>query len=154
MKRSPSVVAQDAALAADRLGHQQSRDAGRIHHPGRVELDELHVDELGAGLVGQRVAVAGAVLRVGGDLVDAAAAAGREHQCLGAEADLLAGRAAVAEAADDAIAVLDQLRDRRLHEDLDVGVDGLVLERADQLEAGAVADVDEPLVGVPAERAL
>ena len=33
-------------------------------------------------------------------------------------------------------------------------MDGLVLQRADQLEAGAVADVDEPPVGVPAERAL
>ena len=34
------------------------------------------------------------------------------------------------------------------------GVHGLVLQRADQLEPGAVADVHEPPVGVTAERAL
>ena len=44
------VVAQDPALAADGLGHEQAADAGRPDHAGRVELDELHVDELGARL--------------------------------------------------------------------------------------------------------
>ena len=70
------------------------------------------------------------------------------------EDDVLAGRAPVAERAADALAVLEQLRDRALHEDVDARVHGLVLQRADQLEPGAVADVHEPLVGVAAERAL
>ena len=73
-------VAEHAALAAHGLGHQQARDARRPDHPGRVELDELHVDELRARLVGERVAVAGALPRVRGDLVAAAGAAGREHE--------------------------------------------------------------------------
>src|SRR5581483_10187508 len=68
-------VAEDAALAAYRLGHEQARHAGRPHHAGRVELDELHVDELGAGLVGERVPVARTLPGVGGDRVDLAGAA-------------------------------------------------------------------------------
>ena len=70
------------------------------------------------------------------------------------EDDELARRAPVAERAADAIAVLQQPRDRALHEDVDARVHGLVLQRADQLQAGAVADVDEAPVRVPAERAL
>ncbi len=70
------------------------------------------------------------------------------------ECDELAARAAVAERAADALAVLEQPRDRALHEHVDARVHGLVLERADQLEAGAVADVHQPPVRVAAERAL
>ena len=147
-------VAQDAALAADRLGDEQPGDARRPDHPGRMELHELHVDQLGARLVRERVPVAGALPRVRRDPPAPARAAGREHDRARREDDELAGRAPVAERAADALAVLEQPRDRALHEDVDAGVDGLVLQRADQLEAGAVADVHEALVGVAAERAL
>ena len=83
------LVAQDPALAADGLGHEQAADAGRPDHPGRVELDELHVDQLGAGLVGERLAVAAVLPRVRGDLVGLADAAGREDDRLGREDDRL-----------------------------------------------------------------
>ena len=99
MNRSPSLVAQDPALAADRLGDEQAADARRPDHAGRVELDELHVDELGAGLVGERLAVAGVLPRVRGDLVGLADPAGREDDRLGREDDRLAGRPPVAERA-------------------------------------------------------
>ena len=91
------LVAQDPALAADRLGHQQAADARRPDHPGRVELDELHVDELGARLVRERLAVAAVFPRVRGDLVGLADAAGRDDDRLGREADRLAGRPPVAD---------------------------------------------------------
>ena len=90
-------VAQDAALAADGLGHEQAAHAGRPDHAGRVELDELHVDELGAGLVGQRVPVAAVLPRVRGDLVRLADAARREDDGLGREGDRPARRPPVAE---------------------------------------------------------
>ncbi len=154
MKRSPSLLRRIPPSPRTASVTSNPATPGGYTIPGGVELDELHVDHLRAGREGERVAVAGAVLGVRCDLVDAAAATGREYQCLGAEAELLAGRAPVAEAADDALAVLDQRRDRRLHEHVDVRVHGLVLERPNHLEAGAVSDVDQALVGVATERAL
>ena len=99
------LVAQDPALAADGLGDEQAADAGRPDHARRVELDELHVDELGAGVVGQGVAVAAVLPRVRGDLVGLADAAGREHDGLGRERRRRAGRAPVAERATGSTAL-------------------------------------------------
>ena len=77
------------------------------------------------------------------------------HDRLGLEHDELAGLAPVAERA--------RRRARRpsssstigaFHEYVDALVDAAVLQGADHLEAGAVADVREALVGVTAKRAL
>ena len=63
--------------------------------------------------------------------------------------------APVAHGADDAVAALEQPGQRVLHEHLGAGgVHELVLAGADQLEAGAVADVGEALPAVRAEGAL
>ena len=75
--------------------------------------------ELGARLVGERVAVAGALPRVRRDPPALPGAAGGEHDRRRREDDELAGRAPVAERAADAVAVLEQPRDRALHEDVD-----------------------------------
>ncbi len=148
------AVAQDPALAADGLGDQQAADARRPDHPGGVELDELHVDELGTGLVGERLPVAAVLPRVRGDLVGLADPARGEHDRLGREDHRVAGRPPVADRPGDPAAARRQVRDRALHEDVDAGRDHLVLERADHLEPGPVADVGEPRVGVAAERPL
>ena len=79
------AVLQHAAFAAHALGDEDALHARRPDHPGRMELDELHVDQLGAGAIGQRVAVAGAFPAVAGDLEGAADAAGGEDDRLGAE---------------------------------------------------------------------
>ena len=68
MKRSPLLVAQDAAFAAHAFGDEDAAHARRPDHAGRMELDELHVLQLGAGVVGERVAVAGVFPAVAGDL--------------------------------------------------------------------------------------
>ena len=68
--------------------------------------------------------------------------------------DELAALAPVADGAGDAVAVLEQARDRALHEHVDAVVHRVLLERADHLEAGAVADVREARVAVAAEVAL
>ena len=114
------LVAQDPALAADGLGHQQAPDARRPDHARRVELDELHVDELGAGFVGERLAVAAVLPRVRGDLVRLADAAGREDDRLRRER-----RPARPSSASSRTRPLtrpgrrDEARDRALHEHVD-----------------------------------
>ena len=148
------AVAQDAALAADRLGHQEPADAGRPDHAGRVELHELHVDQLRVGQVGQGVPVAGVLPRVRGDLVGAPDAAGGEDDRPGRKDDRRAALAPVAEGAADPPVVDEEARDRALHVDLDARDDGAVLERADHLEPGPVPDVGQARVRVAAERPL
>src|SRR5271156_6767612 len=93
----------------------------------------------------------------------ARSASGHDH-CGALEQDEVAAFAVIAEHTRDRVAVFDQLGDRTLGEDLDPGFvvtqlgvvfllqrDDLLLHRADQLQAGAVADVREPRVGVSAE---
>src|SRR6185503_8162219 len=76
------AVLEDASFAAHAFGDENPAHTRRPDHPGRMELDELHVDELGAGAVGERVPVAGPFPAVAGDLVGAADAAGGEDDRL------------------------------------------------------------------------
>src|SRR5206468_9488234 len=123
----------------------------RPDHPGRVELDELHVNQVGARPQRERVAVAGVLPGVGRDLPRLADAAGGEHDGLGFEEDELAGIAPVAEGPAHAVAVLQEALDLALHVYVDALVDAVVLERADHLEAGPVADMVQARVAVAAE---
>ena len=60
----------------------------------------------------------------------------------------------VAECARHAVAILQQPGDGALHVDVDAQLHAAVLQRANHFQAGAVADVAEPFVGVAAESAL
>ena len=84
----------------------------------------------------------------------AADAAGRQHDGLAAKEPEAPALAVVRERAGDAIAVLEQREDRALHVHVDALMDAVVLQRADHLEPGAVADVREARIPVPAEVAL
>ncbi len=148
------AVDEDAAFAAHALGDEDAAHAWRPHHAGRVELDELHVHQVGAGVVGERVAVAGVFPTITRDAVGAPDAAGRQHDRLALEQAEPAAFAVVSECACDAVAVLEQRKDGVLHVDLDPLVDPVVLKRADHLEAGPVADVRETRVLVAAKVAL
>ncbi len=77
-----------------------------------------------------------------------------QHHGLGPEQDEPARLPPVAEAAGDPVAVLEERAEGAFHEDVDALVDAAVLERADHLQAGPVADVGEPGIGVSAEVAL
>jgi hypothetical protein len=79
------TVLQDPAFAAHALRHENAADRRRPDHAGRVELDELHVDKVGARAVGDRVTIARTFPAVARDLERAAHAAGREHDGLGDE---------------------------------------------------------------------
>ena len=76
------AVAQHAAFAAHALGHQDAAHAERPHHARGMELDELHVEQFGARVIGQRVAVARVFPTVAGDLEGAPDAAGGQHHGL------------------------------------------------------------------------
>ena len=141
-------------FAAHAFGDEDALDARRPDHAGRMELDELHVDQLGAGVIRQRVAVAGAFPAVARDLVGAAAPPVASTTARRAEHLEPPALALVAEDAGDAAAVLEQRHDRELHVDVDAAVDAVILQRADHLEAGAIADVREPRIAMAAEVAL
>ena len=119
-----------------------------------MELDELHVLQRRAGLVGEGVAVAGVLPAVAGDAERAAQAARREDDRLRAEHLEAAALAVVGQRARHAAVVGEQRDDRVLHVHVEAAVDAVVLERPDHLEAGAVADVRQPRVPVAAEVAL
>ena len=157
-------VAQHAPVAAHRLGDQQPLDRRWPDHPGRVQLDELHVQQLCPGQQGQRVPVPGVLPGVRGDLVGLADAAGGQHHGRRVEQHERAAVPEVAERAGDPLAVGKQPGDRGLGEYLDHGLgvavryrvlllqrDHLLLQRPDHLQAGPVADVRQPRVLVPAE---
>src|SRR5262249_41826098 len=148
------LVPERAAFAADALRDQGAADARRPDHAGRVELHELGVEELGAEEVGQALAVAGALPRVRVDLERAADAAGRQDDGLRLEDAQGAVLAPVPARAGHPVAISEKPRHRALHVDVHPGVDAVLLESPDHLEAGPVADVGEPRVLVAAEVAL
>src|SRR5580704_9186129 len=63
------AVDQDPALAAYSLCHQQAAHAGRPDHSRRMELHELHPQQRSAGVISQRMAVAGVLPTVAGYLI-------------------------------------------------------------------------------------
>src|SRR5262249_43684242 len=146
-----SAVAQYAAFAADAFRNQNALDARRPDHPRRVELNEFHVDQFGAGVVAERVAVAGVFPGIARDLVSFANAARGEDDRLGAKDRPPAAFAVIGQRPGDAAGVEQQANNRPLHVHADAAVDAVVLERADHLQAGAVADGREAGVFVAAE---
>ena len=148
-------VAQNTTVTTHTFGDEQAAHAERPDHAGRVELDALHVDQLGAGPEGHGVAVAGALPRVRRELPRLSGAAGGEDHGLRGEGHELSGGTPVRDASGDStVAVVHELQHLALHEDVGVHRHDLLLERADQLEAGAVAHVGESRVTVTTEVAL
>ena len=143
-------VDQVGALAAAAFGEQDPRRIERR----RVELHELHVLQRQPEPERHRGAVAGARVGVRRRAVDAALAAGGEHDRLAAERL----QAAVQEVpADDALAaavVLDELPGEELLVDLDVALDELLVEHLDQHVAGDVGGEHRARRAGGAERAL
>ncbi len=166
-------VLEHAAVAPDRLGDQDAPHGRRPDHPGRVELDELHVDQGPAGLHGQGVPVARVLPRVGGDLPGLAdPAGGQDHRrrleddeaprlppvrkrpgdappgCAGRvarRASLCAGRVA------RRASLFQKPGHGALHEHVDPERHRVLLQGPDHLEPGPVADVGQAGVAVAAE---
>ena len=144
----------DAARSLERLARLSKtlQESGLIENQGgRTELTPKGVRRLGQRALSdlfsqmQRERI--------GDHQSATSGSG--HDRLGREDHHLAGRAPVADRArDDALGVGHDAEDLALHEDVDVHGDGPLLEGADHLQPGAVADVGEPGEAMPAEVAL
>src|SRR5215207_2967356 len=98
--------------------------------------------------------VAGAFPTVAGDLVRPTDPAGREHDRFRLEQLEPPVLALVPERPGDPIAVLQQRDDRALHVHVHALVNPVVLQRSDHLKAGAVADMRETRVAMPAEVSL
>src|SRR6185369_3417821 len=77
------TVLQNAALASNTFGDEKPPDAGRPDHPRRMELDELHVDQLRAGAIRKADPVSSPFPTVAGYLVGAARPARRQDDRLG-----------------------------------------------------------------------
>ena len=90
-KRSPSRVAQEGAVPAERLGQERAGHR-RVVQGGRVELDELDVGDGDAGAQCHRHPVAGRLGGVGGHGEELAGAAGGEDDVVGPDGDGRAGR--------------------------------------------------------------
>src|ERR1041385_4860709 len=145
------TILQYAAFAADAFSHEQATDTRRPDHSRRMKLHQLHVLQCGTGVIGERVSVAGILPTVRRDLERAADAARRQHNRFRFEQTKTTALAVVSECARDAIAVLEERHDRDLHVDVEPLMDSVVLQCSNQLETGAVPDVGEPRVPMPAE---
>ncbi len=119
-----------------------------------MELHELHVHERGAGVIGERVAVAGVLPTVAGDFEGATDAAGGQHNGLSAKQLVASTLAFVTESSGHAAATFEQRDDGAFHMHIDALMDAVILEGADHLEAGAIADVGQAGIFVSAEIAL
>ena len=119
-----------------------------------MELDELHVEELGAGMVGQRMSVPGAFPAVARDLEGTTRAAGGEHHRRRVEHLEPSALTLVTDDADRPPVGDQQPHDGEFHVDGDAAVDAVILQRPDHFETGAVADVRQPRIAVSAEVAL
>ena len=87
-------------------------------------------------------------------LIRAAQTAGGKHDRLGLENLEASALAVVGKRADDALAILEQRDDGPFHVNGDALVDAVVLQRANHLQAGAVADVRQARIAMAAEIAL
>ncbi len=120
-----------------------------------MELDGFHVDQVAPGPKGEGVAVTGGLPRVGGVHPALPDSAGGHHHRLGREHHELTGRASVADQTGNrALGVVEQAEHLDLHEDVDAVGDRLLLECADELEPGPIADVGQSGETMPSEVAL
>ena len=119
-----------------------------------MELDELHVHQLGAGTVGERLPVASVFPTVRRDLECPANAASSNHHRLRIPYHEVAAFTIVAERPAHAPGVHHQREHRAFHVDFHALMNAVVLQRANHFQAGAVTDVRQARITMAAEVAL
>ena len=154
MKRLPSLFVRIPPSPRTPSVTSIPRHARRPDHSGGMKLNELHVDQLRAGVVGERMTVAGAIPTVARDLVRFADAAGGEDDRFRAKNFEPAAFAIVTKRADDSFAILQQREDANLHVHIDPLMNAVILQRANHFQAGAIAHVRQPRIFVAAEISL
>ncbi len=149
------LVVEAPALAAHRLGDQSPGPLLRVHHPGGMELDQLHVLQFAPGFESQVHPVAGVFVAPGGTAApQASVASGGEDDGVGEVDGTFPGLKVEGER-PEATALVDQEPG-----DVAVLVDGdaellyLVEEREEHRPARVVARVAGAPVLVRPEKAL
>ena len=145
------AVAQNPAFAAHALRHQDAAHTDRPDHAGGMKLDELHLLQFGAGLVRQRQPIARVLPAIAGDLECAPNPAGGHHHRLSLPQMEVALFPVVPAGARNAPRVHQQAEHGALHVDLHAAVNAVVLQGADHLQAGAIANVSQPRILMAAE---
>src|SRR5260370_12522033 len=148
------LVAQDAAFSANCFGHENALYTGRPDHSGGMELNEFHVHELGAGLIGKGHAVAGVFPGVGSDAPGFANAARCDDDSSRLENDEAAVLAPVRKRTGNAAVFRQEPCDGAFHVDVNTLLNAAILQSANHFEAGAVADMAEAVESMAAEGAL
>ena len=154
---APLLVAENRALATDRLRHEERRLRRAPWKHRRVELDELQIDHRGARAEGRGDAVAGRHGRVRRVRVELPSPAGREDHRVGRD-PLAHRRRPVAHEQidpDDATCLDDEVAQERLLDDPHRGGPHARDERPlDRAPRGIPAGVQHPRVGVGRLEAL
>src|SRR5262245_24272469 len=128
------AVAQHAAFTPDTFGDENAGDAGRPNHSRGMELNELHVYQIGAGIVGESLTIACVFPAIARDLVRSANATGCEHDCLYAEQQKTSALTFVTKCAGNAVSIFQEGDDRGFHVYLNALVDAVILKRSDHFQ--------------------
>src|ERR1700733_14235300 len=119
-----------------------------------MELHELHTEQRGAGMISERMAVAGVFPTVARNLVRAADTAGSQHYGFSMKQFVASTLAVVTKRAHHAPGIHQQRDDGAFHMKIDALVDAVVLQRADHFQTRAVAHMRQARITMPAEVAL
>jgi len=119
-----------------------------------MELNELHLLQFGARAISQGQAISRVFPTIAGDLEGASNAAGSDHHGLRLPHTEVALLAVVSAGAHDASRVQQEAEHSALHVDVHAAVDAVVLEGANHLQAGAIADMRQPRIFVTAKVSL
>ena len=151
----PQPVAQDASLAAGRLGDECAGSVFRFDDARGVELHELGVAQARAGVDGQAERVAGVLVAArGGAAPDAVVSAGGQDDGVGMDEVALAAVDVEAVGAEHLVPAHQQPGDVDLVEDRDVQLLGAVHQAALDFQAGVVTGKGCAAEGVRTEEAL
>src|SRR5262249_21667333 len=147
-------VAKYATFAADAFGDKNAGDAGRPDHSSWMELHELHVHQIRAGVVRECMTIARVFPTVARDLIRSADTPCGEHDCLYFEQQEPSALTIVAKRSNAAVLIFQKADDGAFHVDVDALMNAVILKRTDHFQARAIADMGEPRKFMSAEVAL
>src|SRR5262249_1380957 len=136
------------------FSHQNTRDARRPDHSSGMELYELHVDQIRAGVVGQRMTIACVFPTIARYLVGSPDTARCEHDSFCSEQHEPPAFPFISEGAGPEVAIFEKADESAFHVHADALMDTVILKGADHLQARAIADVNQSWIFVSAEVSL
>src|SRR5882757_10266992 len=148
------AVAKNSAFAAHALRYQDAAHSDRPDHARGMELNEFHLLQFGAHTIGERQAIAGVLPAIAGDLEGAPDAASGHHHGVCLPHTEVALFAIISAGSYNAARVQQEAEHGALHLDIHAAVDAVVLQGANHLQAGAIADVRQPGIFLTAKVSL